>query len=117
MDEGKLVYLGTVEHPDTHNVTVGYGVYDNDMLNKVEDKFSHIKMIIRTNIKLIGLYYSFRGLVPTHHVPSGKEFIWCFKRRGFIRINGAIRINTSIRNWGFLGAHKIANEKVKPDVF
>ena len=32
MDEGKLVYLGTVEHPDTHNVTVGYGVYDNDML-------------------------------------------------------------------------------------
>ena len=32
MDNGKLVYLGTVEHPDTHNVTVGYGDYDNDML-------------------------------------------------------------------------------------
>lgn len=32
LDGKKLVYLGTVEHPTTHNVTVGYGVYDSDML-------------------------------------------------------------------------------------
>lgn len=31
-ENGKLVFLGTVEHPTSHQVTVGYGVYDNDML-------------------------------------------------------------------------------------
>jgi tetratricopeptide (TPR) repeat protein len=31
-NDGKLVFLGTVEHPVTHNVTVGYGIYDSDML-------------------------------------------------------------------------------------
>jgi len=32
VDNGKLLYLGTVEHPETHQVTVGYGTYDNEML-------------------------------------------------------------------------------------
>jgi hypothetical protein len=32
VDNGKLVYLGTVEHPENHQVTVGYGTYDNEML-------------------------------------------------------------------------------------
>jgi len=35
---GKLMYLGTVEHPDSHQVTVGYGTYEGDMLKPIACK-------------------------------------------------------------------------------